>query len=235
MMSAGPLQQNPASIGFAPRETANSGLPGSGEDASAPTDLDSFPALIERLRSGDDEAARAVFDRFGRRLVALARRRFDRRIAHRVDPEDVVQSAFKSFFVRYREGAFRLGDWDGLWGLLTLITRRKCADRAEYYKAARRDLRREARAAEGQVSPWELAAGREPRPEEAAAFAETVADLFLAVAAADRPILELTLQGHSAAEIGLRLGRALRSVQRVREQVHGRLLQHARGGLRAEV
>ena len=59
---------------------------------------------MERLRAGDDEAAREVFDRFARRLVGLARRRFDRRLAHRVDPEDVVQSAFKSFFVRHREG-----------------------------------------------------------------------------------------------------------------------------------
>src|SRR5436305_856841 len=81
---------------------------------------DTFSALMGRLRAGEDAAAREVFDRFARRLVALARRRLDRRLAHRADPEDVVQSAFKSFFVRHREGTFRLGDWDGLWSLLTL-------------------------------------------------------------------------------------------------------------------
>src|SRR5262249_28777772 len=68
------------------------------------TGADSFSALMEQLRSGDDDAARAIFARFPRRLVTLARRRFDRRLSCRVDPEDVVQSAFKSFFIRQREG-----------------------------------------------------------------------------------------------------------------------------------
>ena len=91
--------------------------------------------LLERLRSDEDAAARDVFQRFARRLVALTRRQFEPRLAHRVDPEDVVQSAFKSFFVRHREGKLQVGDWDNLWGLLTLITLRKCADRVEYLRA----------------------------------------------------------------------------------------------------
>src|SRR4051812_39163412 len=192
---------------------------------------DSFPDLMERLRSGDDDAARKVFDRFARRLVAVARRRFDWRLAHRVDPEDVVQSAFKSFFIRHREGTLQLEDWDGLWSLLTLITPRKCVDRVEYFRAERRDVRREATGTEGPDQPWQLALDREPRPEEAAALAETVEQLFQAVSDDDRPILELSLQGYTAAEIGIRLGRALRSVQRIREQIRKRLHGHALGGL----
>jgi RNA polymerase sigma-70 factor (ECF subfamily) len=193
--------------------------------------MESFPAVMDRLRAGDDEAAREVYDRFARRLIALARRRFDRRLAHRVDPEDVVQSAFKSFFVRHHEGALRLGDWDNLWGLLTLITLLKCADRVDYLRAGRRDVRCEATVAAGQDPPWQLALDREPRPEEAAALAEAVEQLFRAVDDADRPILELSLQGYSAAEISLRVGRALRSVQRLREQIRRRLERDARDGV----
>ena len=194
------------------------------------TDPDCFSELMERLRSGDDAVAREVFDRFAGRLVALARRRFDRRLAHKVDPEDVVQSAFKSFFTRHRGGTIRLRDWDGLWGLLTLITLRKCVDRVDYFRAGRRDFRREASAAEGQDSPWQLALDREPRPEEAAAFAETVERLFRSVGDEVRPVLELSLQGYTAAEIGLQLGRALRSVQRLREQIRARIERHALEG-----
>src|SRR5262245_24535885 len=76
------------------------------------TDMDSFAAWMQRLRAGEDDAAREVFERFARRLVLLARARFDKQLAHRVDPEDVVQSAFKSFFIRQREGNFQFGDWD---------------------------------------------------------------------------------------------------------------------------
>src|SRR5262245_45492073 len=112
------------------------------------TDTDSFSAWLGRLNAGEDDAAREVFNCFARRLVSLARRRLNRRLAHRVDAEDVVQSAFKSFFVRHREGTLRLDDWDSLWGLLTLITIRKCIDRVEYLRAEKRDVRREAWAPE---------------------------------------------------------------------------------------
>src|SRR5437763_12649833 len=97
---------------------------------------DTFAHLMARLRSGEDAAAREVFERFAGRLVALSRGRFNRLLARKVDPEDVVQSAFKSFFVRHRAGKLEVGGWDGLWNLLTLITLRKCAARAEYFLAA---------------------------------------------------------------------------------------------------
>src|SRR5947199_10212289 len=94
---------------------------------------DTFAHLMARLRSGEDAAAREVFERFAGRLVALTRGRFNRLLACKVDPEDVVQSAFKSFFVRHRAGKLDVGDSDGLWNLRTLITLRKCADRGEYF------------------------------------------------------------------------------------------------------
>src|SRR5438045_6574038 len=75
---------------------------------------DTFSRLMARLRAGEDAAAREVFQRFAARLVALTRGRFNRLLARKVDPEDVVQSAFKSFFVRHRAGTLEFGDDDGL-------------------------------------------------------------------------------------------------------------------------
>lgn len=189
---------------------------------------ESFAQLMNRLRAGEDEAARAVFEKFARRLVGLARTRLDARLAVKVDPEDVVQSAYKSFFVRHRDGELAVGGWDGLWGLLTLITLRKCADRAAYYRAEKRDVAREAAAPGGadDTPPGidDLALAREPRPEEAAALAEAVEALFRSVDDPDeRAILELSLQGYSAAEISQTLGRAERSVRRLRERTRKRL------------
>ena len=188
-------------------------------------DYDTFSLLMARLRSGEDAAAREVFDRFAGRLVALARGRFNRLLARKVDPEDVVQSAFKSFFVHHRAGKLVVGDSDGLWNLLTLITLRKCADRAEYFLADRRDAAREAIGTAGGGGPdtWLVALDRQPRPEEAAILAETVEHLFRDVGAHERPILELSLQGYTAPEISLRLGRAERSVRRLRERIRKRL------------
>src|SRR5512135_2566671 len=183
---------------------------------------DTFSRLMARLRSDEDAAAREVFERFAGRLVALTRSRFNRLLARKVDPEDVVQSAYKSFFVRHRAGKLDVGGWDGLWNLLTLITLRKWA---EYFLADGRDAAREATGPAGGDGPvaWLVALDREPRPEEAAILAETVEHLFRDVSAHERPILELSLQGYTASEISVRLGRAERSVRRLRERIRNRL------------
>lgn len=188
--------------------------------------LDSFAALMGRLKAGEDDAARVVFERFANRLMGLARKSLHGRLLQKVDPEDVVQSAYKSFFLGQREAGWDFGGWDGLWGMLTLITLRKCAGRAEYYSADKRDVKREMPPAHDSVSGAvdDFALDREPQPEEAALLVETVESLFLAMNDADeRAILELSLQGFTAAEIVEQTGRAERSVRRLRERTKKRL------------
>jgi RNA polymerase sigma-70 factor (ECF subfamily) len=185
----------------------------------------SFAELMARLRAGEDAAAREVFRRFTRQLIALANRQFGAVLKHKVDPEDVVQSAYKSFFVRFGEGKIEVGNWDSLWGLLTLITLRKCADRAAYYGAQRRDAAREvsAQPGSGEAAPWREAIDREPTPVEAAILTETVARLLGDLDEDERPIIDMSLQGYTAQEISKHLGRAERSVRRLRERVKKRL------------
>jgi RNA polymerase sigma-70 factor, ECF subfamily len=170
--------------------------------------------------------ARAVLDRFSRRLIGLARVHLGGRLQQKVDPEDVVQSAYKSLFLRYGARALAEG-WDGLWALLTLITIRKCADRARYYAADCRNLHRETGAPGGDdnASPWLQVAGREPTPDEAVVLAETVEELLAGLSGDERAIVELSLQGYSAQEISQEVGRAERSVRRIREQVRKHLEQ----------
>jgi RNA polymerase sigma-70 factor (ECF subfamily) len=187
----------------------------------------SFRELVARLRAGDDCAAGEVVRRFTHRLLVLAQHHLDARIRSKVDPEDIVQSVYKSFFRRQRDGQFDLASWDDLWSLLAVITLRKCASQADYFRAERRNPEREAPGpAAGSGTGWELI-DREPTPVEAAALAETVADLLRAVAAADRPILELSLQGYTVKEICAQLGRAERTVWRVRERARNRLRRQA--------
>ena len=66
----------------------------------------SFAAFLARLHQGDDAAARELFGRFTHQLIALALRHIDAGLRHKVDPEDVVQSAYKSFL-----SATALGTW----------------------------------------------------------------------------------------------------------------------------
>ena len=104
---------------------------------------DSFDEVIGRLRRGEEDAAAQVFSRFANRLLHLARSRLNPPIRRKFDPEDVMQSVFRSFFIRQREGQFELKDWDSLWSLLVRITLRKCGRRITAFQTQRRDLRRE--------------------------------------------------------------------------------------------
>ncbi len=171
-----------------------------------------------------DDASRAVFELFTQRLIALARSHLHIRLQRKVDPEDVVQSAYKSFFLRYGDEVCQAQKLDDLWSLLSLITLRKCADRVRHFTTDRRNLAREAgNQSADDAETWREAIDREPTPEQAAVLAETVEHILAELTPPERPIVELSLQGYSTREVSERLGRAERSVRRVRERVRERL------------
>ena len=179
-----------------------------------------------------DDVSRLLFEQFSQRLIGLARCHLDARLKHKVDPEDVVQSVYKSFFLRYGREPLTSQGSDALWSLLTLITLRKCADRFRYYRAECRDVAQEAGPpALGEPESWRDAVSREPTPEHAVVLAETVEEVLRNVGADERLVIELSLQGYSTQEISDQLGRAERSVRRLRERVRTHLerLQGADG------
>jgi RNA polymerase sigma-70 factor, ECF subfamily len=95
--------------------------------------------LIQRLRDGSGTAAREVFDRYVERLLGLAKRRIGARMNSRVDPEDVVQSVFRSFFSRMKNDQFEIKAEDDLFKLLVRITVHKTLRQIAHHRAAKRD------------------------------------------------------------------------------------------------
>src|SRR5262249_16021943 len=87
----------------------------------------------------DETVARELFDRYAEKLTALARKRISQRLASRIDPEDIVQSAFRTFFHRAREGQFQLKDPDDLCKLLARITVHKTLRQVAFHKRAKRN------------------------------------------------------------------------------------------------
>ena len=155
----------------------------------------SFDDLMQRLCSGDDTAAAAIFHRFTDQLIHLARGQLDSGTLGKSDPEDVVQSVYRSFFTRQRAGQFDIHNWNELWGLLTTITLRKCVNRREYFQAERRDVRREVESPSGAEGSWvsSEALDRAPTPFEAAVLAETVEQVLSRTAACERPIVDQSI------------------------------------------
>src|SRR5262245_57090075 len=145
------------------------GSPGGGKMSK-----DQSAELMTRWRNGDQRAADELVRRYTERLLALARSRLSARLTRHIDPEDVLQSAYRSFFVGTRDGRYVLQRTGDLWRLLVAITLHKLHHRVERHTAGKRDITLE--------SPFEgkstlgdleyLALAREPSPAEAAALAD---------------------------------------------------------------
>src|SRR3954452_6779641 len=127
--------------------------------------------LLERFRSGDDLAAGELFDRYFERLTSLARSRLSPRLARRTDPEDIVLSVYRSFFVGARGGRYALGRGGDLWRLLAAITKHKLLRQVRQQGAARRSV--DVEIPLDRVDEGTLLGGRQdPTPEDAAALAD---------------------------------------------------------------
>jgi DNA-directed RNA polymerase specialized sigma24 family protein len=81
---------------------------------------------VTALKGGNKAASQALWERYHRQLVTLARKKLRAASRREADEEDVVQNAFHSFFRGVAGGRFPdLHDRDNLWRLLVVITARK--------------------------------------------------------------------------------------------------------------
>ena len=84
-------------------------------------------------------------------------------MAQRVDPEDIVQSVFRTFFRRATLGQYTVPEGEELWKLLLVIALNKVRATGSYHRAAKRDLRRTATGV-----AYDSAAEVQPGKDEAA-------------------------------------------------------------------
>ncbi len=173
--------------------------------AAAMTDAPSAE-LLARYRQNDPAAAEELFRRYAERLTRLARSRLSRKLSARLDPEDVVLSAYRSFFLLARDGVALRQSGD-LWRLLARITLRKVCRGARRHRAGCRSVERE-QEAEAAV----LARG--PTPAEAATLTDELRAVLSPLGPVPRRIAELRLQGHEVDEIAADVKRSPRTVRR---------------------
>src|SRR5215210_3462777 len=98
-------------------------------------------SLLRRLRDGENDAATELFLRYAGRVRALAAAQTSPDVRRRVDPDDIVQSVFRTFFRRAAAGQYDIPAGDELWKLFLVIGLNKIRAVAAYHKAAKRDVR----------------------------------------------------------------------------------------------
>ena len=178
---------------------------------------ESFDEIIGRLEANDADAAREIFDRFSSKLIGVARTKLTNRIRQKVDPEDIAQSVFRSFFRRHQDGQFQLEGWNSLWGLLVIITLRKCGRQVATFNAASRSLCREQPIDNANYTLESVT--REPSPEEVATITEIVENLMSKLEDRQRTILAMRLQGFTVEVISKNINRSERTVNRLLNRV----------------
>jgi RNA polymerase sigma factor (sigma-70 family) len=186
---------------------------------------DSWQQQIRGFLNGDSSTAKEFWDQYGPLLERVAAKHMNERLKMRVGPEDVVQSACRTFFRRAKAGQLKLDDSESLWRLLCAITLTKVREQARFHSRGKRSVDREVHAANSDDSTagqFHIAAAG-PAPEAEVIFADQFAHILGTLDEEERAIVDLKLQELTHDEIADRLGMSERTVRRVFKTIQAKL------------
>jgi len=184
----------------------------------------SFTDFVQRIRSGDAQAAEELvrkYEKLVRREVRLQLE--DDRLERLFDSMDVCQSVLKSFFVRSAAGQYDLADPGQLVGLLVSMARNKLASAARREHRQKRDNRRIAKG-----DALAVVASADPSPSRVMAGRELLDEVRRHFSAEEQLLAELRSQGLAWEQIAAQAGGTAqarrvqfsRAVDRVARELH---------------
>ena len=174
-------------------------------------------SLLRQLRDGQNDAATELYVRYASLLLALAKNQTSSQLATRFDPEDVVQSVFRTFFRRATAGLYDVPPGEQLWQLLLVLALNKVRGLAVYHRAKKRDASKTV-AIESLHHPSQIDDGTPMQ-----ILTMLVDELLAELSESQRQIVQLRIEGHTIGEIAERAGRSQRTVERVMQEFRHRL------------
>ena len=185
--------------------------------ASEPSD----GSLLRRLRKGEQDAATRLYLRYARRLHGLATAQTGQDLKSRIDPEDIVQSVFRTFFRRAQEGHYEVPDGEEIWKLFLVIGLHKIRDAAVFHRAAKRNA--------GRTTAL-VGAGESADPPAADQMAETtlrmvIDEILLNLNDSQKEIVTMRMEGAQVDEIAQTTKRSHRTVERTLQKFRELLQQ----------
>jgi RNA polymerase sigma-70 factor (ECF subfamily) len=155
-------------------------------------DSPSFQDLLQRVRGGDQDAARVLVERYEPAIRRAVRFRLaDARLGRVLDSMDVCQSVLASFFLRVATGQYDIAEPEQLVKLLVAMARNKLAMQARAQARQRRDYKR---VQGGAVEDKQLAAD-DPTPSQAVSGQELLDEAERLMSADERQLVEMRQEG----------------------------------------
>lgn len=177
---------------------------------SAPVNSDA--SLLRLVRNGEQAAATDLYVRYSERLLRIAKKQTSAKLASRFDPEDVVQSVFRSFFRRVSEGGYDVPPGEELWRLLLVLSLNKVRALAKHHRAIKRSVDTTVNSAETDELIAKCAV---PDPQPRKILELVIEDILGKMPEAQRQIVEQRIQGSSVVEIAANTNRSRRTVERI--------------------
>jgi RNA polymerase sigma-70 factor (ECF subfamily) len=179
-------------------------------------------SLVARLKDGDETAATELYRRYAARLHGLADRQMSAGIRRTHEPDDIVQSAFRSLFRGVSSGSYDAPAGNSLWSLLAVIAIHK----------VRRKVSRDRSVVAGsfvQVEDEPSSSQEIPGTISEQQFESSLSEAIEFLQPHEREIVALRVQGFTVEEISERASRSCRTVertlQRIREKLSEKLLE----------
>jgi RNA polymerase sigma factor (sigma-70 family) len=177
-----------------------------------------FELLMERVRLGDPEAGRELFERYGKAIQMVVRYRMDRRLRSQFDSLDFAQDVWASFF-RIPAGDYAFRTPGELMAFLTRVVQYKMIDayrkRCQHSKKSGRKFRRSQSNIDEQPA-------RQPTPSQVAIGEEEWRRLLKNHPPKIQRALEMLREGYSRREIAERLDLHPKKIQRLIKSLNDR-------------
>jgi RNA polymerase sigma-70 factor, ECF subfamily len=177
-------------------------------------------SLLQKLKDGHESAATALYQRYAGHLRALTARQSSAKLSARMDPDDIVQSVFRTFFRRVNTDQYEVPRGDDLWKLFLVIALNKIRNAAAHHTAAKRDVRQTVHIGD---SPVAVGTAVTADDADLTALRLVVEECVAGLPESSREMVRLRIDGHEVGDIAARTGGSERSVERVLQQFRDQL------------
>jgi RNA polymerase sigma-70 factor (ECF subfamily) len=175
-------------------------------------------SLVARLRSGEDQAATEFYERYVKRVFGLVHQQMADHLRASIQPEDIVQSVFKSVFRGLTNGDYNAPQSGSLWHLVAIVAVHKVRRNARRRMAGKRDDRR-TQSLNALENP-DVASGSTTEEFEVA-----IREAIEGLKPLEQEVVMLRVQGYSVEEISDKLQRSRRGIERSLHTIREKLIQ----------